>query len=66
MLQRRANHGAFKLYSVDIDKHPELAERFKIQGVPVLVVIEDKREQGRLEKPRGSRDIETFLARWLQ
>jgi len=66
VLQRRANHGTFKLYSVDIDKHPELAERFKIQGVPVLVVIEDKREQGRLEKPRGSRDIETFLARWLQ
>ena len=66
VLQRRANHGTFKLYSVDIDKHPELAERFKIEGVPVLVVVEDKREQGRLEKPRGSREIETFLAPWLQ
>jgi thioredoxin-like negative regulator of GroEL len=66
VLQRRANHGTFKLYSVDIDKHPELAERFKIDGVPVLVVIQEKREQGRLEKPKGSREIESFLAPWLQ
>jgi thioredoxin-like negative regulator of GroEL len=66
VLQRRANHGTFKLYSVDIDKHPELAKRFRIEGVPVLVVIQQKREQGRLEKPRGSREIESFLAPWLQ
>jgi thioredoxin-like negative regulator of GroEL len=66
VLQRRANHGTFKLYSVDIDKHPQLAERFKINGVPVLVVIQEKREQARLEKPRGSREIESFLAPWLQ
>jgi thioredoxin-like negative regulator of GroEL len=66
VLQRRANHDTFKLYSVDIDKHPQLAERFKINGVPVLVVIQEKREQARLEKPRGSREIESFLAPWLQ
>jgi thioredoxin-like negative regulator of GroEL len=66
VLQRRSNHGTFKLYSVDIDEHPELAERFKIDGVPVLVVIQEKREQGRLEKPRGSLEIERFLAPWLQ
>jgi hypothetical protein len=27
--------------------------------------VEDKRVQARLERPRGCREIETFLAPWL-
>jgi thioredoxin-like negative regulator of GroEL len=65
VLQRRSNHGTFKIYSVDIEQHPELAERFKVGDVPVLLVVEDKRVHARLEKPRGARDIESFLAPWL-
>lgn len=66
MLQRRANHGTFKLYSVDVDEHPQLAERFKVGDVPVLVVVEEKQVRGRLEKPRGALQIEGFLAPWLR
>jgi thioredoxin-like negative regulator of GroEL len=65
VLQRRANHSTFKLYTVDVEKHPELARRFQVDGVPALCVIEDKRVQARLEHPRSSRAIESFLAPWL-
>jgi thioredoxin-like negative regulator of GroEL len=66
VLQRRANHGTFKFYSVDVDSQPELAKRFNVGDVPVLIVVEDKRVQGKLEQPRGCRDIESFLAPWLR
>jgi thioredoxin-like negative regulator of GroEL len=66
VLQRRANHGTFKLYTVDVDEHPELAERFGVGDVPVLVIVEGKREQARLEQPRNAREIEGLLAPWLQ
>ncbi|HEX6491335.1 MAG TPA: thioredoxin family protein [Gaiellaceae bacterium] len=65
VLQRRANHSTFKLYSVDVDKHPELAERFMVGDVPSLFVIEDKRVKGSLELPKSCRQIEEFLAPWL-
>ena len=66
VLQRRANHATFRMYSVDADAHPELAERFKVEAVPTLLVVEEKRVRGRLEAPRGCRDIEEFLAPWLR
>ena len=65
VLQRRANHDTFKLYSVDVEKHPQLAKRFKIGDVPVLCVIEEKTLRGRLDQPKSGREIETFLAPWL-
>jgi thioredoxin-like negative regulator of GroEL len=66
VLQRRANHDTFKVYSVDVEKHPELARRFRVDETPVLCVVEDKSERARLNKPKSSRDIERFLAPWLQ
>ena len=66
VLQRRANHDTFKLYSVDVEKHPQLAQRFEVEDVPVLCVIEDKTLRGRLDQPRSGREIESFLAPWLR
>jgi thioredoxin-like negative regulator of GroEL len=66
VLQRRRNHESFQLYHVDIGEHPELADRFGIEDVPTLVVVEGKRVRGRLETPRGCRDIEQLLAPWLR
>jgi thioredoxin-like negative regulator of GroEL len=66
VLQRRANHDTFRLYSVDIEKHPQLARRFKVGDVPVLCVVEDKTLRARLDRPRSSREIEGFLAPWLR
>ncbi|HSL66194.1 MAG TPA: thioredoxin family protein [Gaiellaceae bacterium] len=65
VLQRRRNHGTFTLYRVDREERPDLAERFGVVELPTLVVVEQKRVCARLEKPRGCRDIESFLAPWL-
>jgi thioredoxin-like negative regulator of GroEL len=66
VLQRRRNHESFELFSVDVDRHAELAKRFAVREVPTLVVVEDRRVRGRLEAPRGCREIETLLAPWLR
>ena len=66
VLQRRRNHGTFKLYRVDKEERPDLVERFRVETFPTLVVVEAKRVRARLERPRGCREIETFLAPWLK
>ena len=66
VLQRRRNHESFELLNIDVDEHAGLAEHFAIDEVPTIVVIEDKRVQGRLPSPRGCRDIEQLLAPWLK
>jgi thioredoxin-like negative regulator of GroEL len=65
VLQRRRNHGTFKLYNVAHEERPDLFERFGISTLPTLVVVEGKSVQARLERPRGCRDIERFLSPWL-
>jgi thioredoxin-like negative regulator of GroEL len=65
VLQRRKNHGTFRLYRVDEQERPDLVERFHVEMLPTLVVVENKQILARLEKPRGCRDIESFLAPWL-
>jgi thioredoxin-like negative regulator of GroEL len=65
VLQRRRNHGTFKLYRVAQEERPDLVERFGVERLPTLVVVEDKRVQASLERPRGCREIEEFLAPWL-
>ena len=66
VLQRRRNHETFAVVPVSQEKQPELFERFRIDKVPTLVVVEGKAVQGRLELPRSCREIETFLAPWLK
>ena len=65
VLQHRRNHETFRLYRVPSEERPDLIEHFGIGTLPTLVVIEGDRVRGRLETPRGCRDIETFLAPWL-
>lgn len=66
VLQRRRNHESFELLNVDVDENADLAERFAIEEVPTIVVIEEKRVHGRLASPRGCRDIEQLLSPWLR
>lgn len=66
VLQRRRNHGTFRLYRVEQEERPDLVERFCVAEIPTLVVVESQAVQARLEKPRGCREIERFLAPWLQ
>lgn len=65
VLQRRKNHGTFVLHEVDVAERPDLVERFHIDEVPTLLVVAERRVQGRLTHPRGCRDIEDMLKPWL-
>jgi thioredoxin-like negative regulator of GroEL len=65
VLQHRRNHGTFQLVRIAEEERPDLLEHFRIQTVPTLVVVEGKAVAARLERPRGCRDIEGFLAPWL-
>jgi thioredoxin-like negative regulator of GroEL len=65
VLQRRRNHETFKVVNVAAEERPDLLERFKVHAVPTLVVVQGNSVAGRLERPRGCREIEGFLAPWL-
>jgi thioredoxin-like negative regulator of GroEL len=66
VLQRRHNHESFRMYRVDIEAEPELVQRFGIDEVPTLVVVDGKRVSARLTSPRGCHQIEDLLAPWLR
>jgi thioredoxin-like negative regulator of GroEL len=66
VLQRRRNHETFRYYAVAREHRPDLVEKFGVTQMPTLVVLEDKVVRARLEAPRGCREIEHFLAPWLQ
>src|SRR5437667_12038576 len=65
VLQRRRNHETFRLYRVAQEERPDLVDRFDVRVMPTLVVVEGKAVRAKLERPRGCREIETFLAPWL-
>ena len=66
VLQRRSNHDTFTIVRVDADAQRDLVERFKIENIPTLVVVAEKRAKAWLSNPQGCRDIERFLAPWLR
>jgi thioredoxin-like negative regulator of GroEL len=65
VLQRRRNHGTFKVVVVDERERPDLIERFGIETLPTLVVVSDRTVRARLERPRGCKEIERLLSPWL-
>jgi len=65
VLQRRRNHETFRLYRVAQEERPDLVDRFGVEMMPTLVVVEGKAVRAKLERPRGCREIEAFLAPWL-
>lgn len=66
VLQRRRNHGTFRLHVVEGNEYPDLVLRFKVSELPTLVVVEDRIEKARLVRPRGCREIEALLSPWLR
>jgi thioredoxin-like negative regulator of GroEL len=66
VLQRRHNHGTFRLYRVAQEERPDLVERFSVGAMPTLVVFESRHVRGRLVSPGTCTEIEAFLAPWLQ
>jgi thioredoxin 1 len=66
VLQRRRNHGTFRVYRVAHEERPDLVERFGVSTLPTLLVVESKTVRGRLVAPATCREIEEFLGPWLQ
>ncbi len=66
VLQRRHNHETFDLVRVSVDKRPDLAERFRVEAVPTLLVVTERRVRGRMIAPSGCRELEGFLRPWLR
>ena len=66
VLQARKNHETFVVHRVEVSERPDLDARLKVETLPSLVVVDDKRVTGKLEQPRGSKDIKEFLKPWLR
>lgn len=66
VLQRRRNHDTFDLVRVAVDRRPDLAERFLVEDVPTLVVVEGRKVRKRIVAPSGSRELENALQPWLR
>lgn len=64
ILRLRRNHEAFEVVRVDVKERPDLAERFRIEVVPTLLVIERRRVVQRIISPKGV-ELERELAKWL-
>lgn len=62
----RKERERLRVTRVDVDRRPDLAERFAVTEVPTLVLVKDKRAVARLEgrtsAPRIERMLEPFLA----
>ena len=45
VLQHRRNHETFELVRVSVDERPDLAERFGVETLPTLCVVQGRRLQ---------------------
>jgi thioredoxin-like negative regulator of GroEL len=66
VLQRRRNHDTFDLVRISVDGRPDLAEKFRIQRVPTICIVEGRRLLRTIETPRGCRELEQELEPWLR
>lgn len=66
VLQRRRNHETFRVRRVSADRRSDLANRFRIERVPTLLVADGNVVRGKLVEPSGCEEIQTFLAPWLK
>ncbi len=57
----RKERQRLRVRRVDVDADPELAERFKVDVVPTLVLIKDKQAVSRLDGRMSAPRIEAML-----
>ena len=58
----RKERTRLRVMRVDIDEQPELAERFKVEAVPALVLVKGKRVVDRIDGRASAPKIEDMLA----
>ena len=57
----RKERSRLRVRRVDVDVSPELAERFRVDVVPTLVLVKDKQAVDRLEGRTSAPRIEAML-----
>jgi thioredoxin 1 len=62
----RKERERLRVTSVDIDRRPDLAERFKVTQIPTLVLVKDKRAVARLDGRSSAPRIERMLEPHLE
>jgi thioredoxin-like negative regulator of GroEL len=65
VLQRRRNHDTFDLVRVSVERRPDLAEKFRVEEVPTICVVDGRKLKRRIVAPRGCRELEEQLEPWL-
>ncbi len=62
----RKERTRLRIRQIDVDLSPEVAERFKVEIVPTLVLVKDKRAVARLDGRTSAPQIEQMLAPHLE
>jgi thioredoxin-like negative regulator of GroEL len=61
----RKERARLRVTRVDVNEQPELAERFRVETVPTLALVKEKRVverlEGRVSAPRIERMLEPYL-----
>ena len=66
VLQRRHNHDTFEVMRVSVEDRPDLAEKLRVETVPTILIVEDKKVRRRIVSPSGPRQLELLLRQWLR
>jgi thioredoxin 2 len=61
----RSHPGRVKVVRVNVDAAPELAQRYDVRGIPLLIVVRDGVEVDRLAGAAGRPQLEAWLERHL-
>ena len=64
-LARKERH-RLSVKSVDVEKEPELAKRFRIRKVPTLVLVKGRHTVARLEGRANAAEIEELVDEHLE
>jgi thioredoxin 1 len=62
----RKERERLRVTRVDVDRRPDLAERFGVTQVPTLVLVKDKRAVARLDGRSSAPRIERMLEPYLE
>jgi len=57
----RKERRRLRVRRVDVDANPDLAERFKVEVVPTLVLVKDRKAVSRLDGRTSAPRIEAML-----
>ena len=61
----RKERDRLRVMHVDVDRNPEVGQKFKITVVPTLVLVKEKKVVGRIDGRASAPKIEQMLERHL-